>query len=64
MAKNRVHIDVRVSASVEGKDMAALQAKADQLVAAGATLTEVFDDPAIGQWIVLKDPEGNEFCVI
>ncbi|MGC3952848.1 MAG: VOC family protein [Propionicimonas sp.] len=62
--KNRVHLDVRVSVSRENKDMAAIQAKADQLVAAGATQLEVFDDPVTGQWIVLRDPEGNEFCIV
>ncbi len=63
-AKNRVHLDVRVSASRENKDLAALQAKADQLVAAGATQLTVFDDPSQGKWIVLQDPEGNEFCIV
>ena len=64
VAKNRVHLDVRVSTSPENKDMAAMQAKADQLVAAGATQIEVFDDEATGHWIVMQDPEGNEFCII
>ncbi|MEA4944786.1 MAG: VOC family protein [Propionicimonas sp.] len=63
-AKNRVHLDVRVSTSRENKDMAALQAKADLLVAAGATQGEVFDDEISGHWIVMRDPEGNEFCII
>lgn len=64
VAKNRVHLDVRVSTSRENKDLAALQTKADQLVAAGATQLEVFDDPSTGQWIVMQDPEGNEFCIV
>ncbi|MFT3943786.1 MAG: VOC family protein [Ancrocorticia sp.] len=63
-AKNRVHLDVRVSASVDAKDRAALQAKAAELVALGATQVEVFDDPQQGYWIVMTDPEGNEFCVV
>ena len=63
-AKNRLHLDVVVSESAEGKDRGALRAKADELVAAGATETLVFDDPMLGHWIVMADPEGNEFCVI
>jgi len=63
-AKNRLHLDVVVSESDEGKDRGALRAKADELVAAGATETLVFDDPMLGHWIVMADPEGNEFCVI
>ncbi len=64
VAKNRVHLDVRVSASREDKDLAALQARADQLVAAGATQLKVFDEPFTGRWIVMQDPEGNEFCIV
>ncbi|HMR48008.1 MAG TPA: VOC family protein [Arachnia sp.] len=63
-AKNRVHIDVRVSVSHENKDLAALRAKADQLVGAGATLVQVYDEEFTGQWIVMLDPEGNEFCIV
>lgn len=64
VAKNRVHLDVRVSTSRQNKDKAAMQAKADQLVAAGATQLEVFDDELSGHWIVMQDPEGNEFCIV
>ena len=47
--KNRVHWDVTL-----------LDATADELVAAGATLLR---GPAPdGEWWVLADPEGNEFC--
>lgn len=63
-AKNRVHLDVIVSESPRDKDRAALQAKADELVAAGATQTRIFDDPNEGYWIVMADPEGNEFCIV
>ena len=63
-AKNRLHIDVRVSSSAQQKDRAGMSAKADQLVAAGATLVSVFDEEFTGHWIVMLDPEGNEFCVV
>lgn len=62
--KNRVHLDVRVSQSHENKDREALKAKADELVGAGARLVEIFDDPHTGYWIVMTDPEGNEFCIV
>lgn len=60
-AKNRVHLDVIVTPH---KDRAAMAAKASQLVAAGATQVSIFDDPTLGYWIVMTDPEGNEFCII
>ena len=63
-AKNRLHLDVQVSESAESKDRPAMQAKADELVTLGATRVKVFDDPDEGHWIVMQDPEGNEFCII
>ncbi|ANZ38690.1 glyoxalase [Lentzea guizhouensis] len=51
-AKNRVHLDVN----------AGLEA-VDRLVALGATKVEEFDQGAMGHWVVMLDPEGNEFCV-
>jgi predicted enzyme related to lactoylglutathione lyase len=33
----------------------------DRLVTLGA---KVLDDPAEDPWVVLADPEGNEFCVL
>jgi predicted enzyme related to lactoylglutathione lyase len=54
--KNRIHLDVRPD---PGGDT---QAEADRLIALGATRID------IGQrgvsWVVLADPEGNEFCVL
>lgn len=54
-AKNRVHLDVNV-----GEE--AMRARADELVALGATLVQEYDEPE-GHWITLLDPEGNEFCL-
>ena len=62
--KNRIHLDVRVSASPHDKDRASMQTKADELVAAGATQQQIFDHPSMGYWIVMADPEGNEFCIV
>jgi hypothetical protein len=52
--KNRVHLDVAPS---EGSQ----RAEVDRLVEFGAT---VLDDDPRQPWIVLSDPEGNEFCVL
>jgi hypothetical protein len=55
--KNRVHLDLRAGRSDEDKT-----AKVEQLRAAGATEVRRVDEQ--GQWwMVMTDPEGNEFCV-
>lgn len=54
--KNRIHLDV---APFPGGDHAA---EAARLCAAGATPAEVGQGQV--PWIVLADPEGNEFCVL
>lgn len=65
-AKNRLHIDVVAPGSVPGdreQTMSAARAHARLLVEAGATVVTEFDDEQNGFWIVMQDPEGNEFCV-
>lgn len=54
-AKNRVHLDVNVGVE-------AMHAKADELVASGATWVAEHEEPG-GHWITLLDPEGNELCL-
>ena len=63
--KNRVHLDVRVAGrEVEGEERKRLVSeKVEQLVEAGASIAWVNQDVR-GHSIVLRDPEGNEFCVI
>jgi hypothetical protein len=51
--KNRLHLDLRST------DLAAAT---DQAVALGATRAD--DVYAGGRWQVLRDPEGNEFCLL
>ncbi|MGX1810086.1 VOC family protein [Nocardia sp. NPDC055321] len=66
VAKNRVHLDVRVAPGLQGAErMAALEAECDRLVALGAKrLTRVEPEPPMGfGHIVMADPEGNEFCL-
>ncbi|GAA5046023.1 VOC family protein [Nocardia callitridis] len=53
--KNRLHLDVH---SEGNRD--ALVARLEQL---GATRVQEHDQGPAGHWWVLRDPEGNEFCV-
>jgi hypothetical protein len=54
-AKNRMHLDVNV-----GKDN--MHRRSDELVALGATFVREYEDPS-GHWLLMQDPEGNEFCL-
>ena len=65
IVKNRVHLDVRAAAGLEGsKRMDRLEAEARRLGLLGATRVERFDPgPMEAGFIVLQDPEGNEFCL-
>ena len=65
VAKNRVHLDVRTASDLSGDQrMAALEAEAARLVARGATRLARHEpaELSIG-FIVMADPEGNEFCL-
>ncbi len=64
VAKNRVHVDVRVGCEVgAGERERQVLAKVAALVAAGATQVRVQTyGPVLGHVVVL-DPEANEFCV-
>lgn len=66
VAKNRLHLDVPASAGPEAPSeerLAAERELAERLVALGATEVEVKDEAGHGTWIVMQDPEGNEFCI-
>ncbi len=65
-AKNRVHLDLRAAPGLRGDErMAALEEEAERLVTLGATRQERHEPaPPLGAGhIVMKDPEGNEFCL-
>ena len=66
-AKNRVHLDVRAAPGIEGSDerMAALEAECERLVALGGSRVRRSEPaPPMSQgFIVMADPEGNEFCL-
>ena len=64
--KNRVHLDVRAAPGlVGGERMAALEADAVRLVALGATRVHRVepDGRMEAGFLVMQDPEGNEFCL-
>lgn len=66
IAKNRLHIDVRTASELRGDErMAALETEAERLVARGATRLQRFEPepPMSHGFIVMADPEGNEFCL-
>ncbi|KSW21875.1 VOC family protein [Cellulomonas sp. B6] len=66
VTKNRLHLDVGQPGHVRGEepDRAAIRARADELVALGGRHVQEFDSQEQGFWIVMQDPEGNEFCLV
>lgn len=56
--KNRLHIDLAPRAD---DDQAA---EVERLIARAATRVNVGQDESSVGWVVLADPEGNEFCVL
>jgi hypothetical protein len=64
-AKNRVHLDVRAAPGLEGEArMAALEAECARLIGLGANRLQRHEPSwASGGFIVMQDPEGNEFCL-
>ena len=66
VVKNRVHLDVRAAPGLSGDQrMAALETECSRLVAIGATRLrrEEPAPPMSAGFIVMADPEGNEFCL-
>jgi hypothetical protein len=65
-AKNRVHLDVRAAPGLEGAErMARLEEVCAELTALGARLTHRFEpgQEMSAGYLVMADPEGNEFCL-
>ena len=54
--KNRLHIDIVVGDEIE--------TETDRLVDLGATRVGDLVEEVGTRWIVLADPEGNEFCLV
>jgi len=54
--KNRLHLDLRA-------DRTSTEQELDQLLALGARRADVGQGEDVS-WVVLADPEGNEFCLL
>jgi predicted enzyme related to lactoylglutathione lyase len=54
--KNRLHLDL--TPGPDGRD-----AEVDRILALGASHVSIGQDGS-ESWIVLADPEGNEFCIL
>jgi predicted enzyme related to lactoylglutathione lyase len=54
--KNRIHLDLRSATLADQDDLI------QRLMAGGATEADIGQGDVL--WAVLKDPEGNEFCVL
>ena len=54
--KNRMHLDLTPTQRTRDEEV-------DRLLGIGATLFEDHRRPDGTGWVVLTDPEGNEFCV-
>ncbi|MFF5391367.1 VOC family protein [Streptomyces sp. NPDC013012] len=53
--KNRLHLDLHAEEGAREKEVA-------RLIELGATVLREVDEPS-GSWVVMADPERNEFCV-
>lgn len=58
--KNRLHLDLRPGGMTYDGDQDAEVARLEGL---GATRAAVGQGPEVS-WVVMADPEGNEFCVL
>ncbi|WP_404287775.1 VOC family protein [Glutamicibacter arilaitensis] len=55
--KNRVHLDLKPENGTRDEELA-------RLLALGAREVEDLRNPDGTGWVVLADPEGNEFCIL
>jgi hypothetical protein len=54
--KNRLHFDLRADGVSTAEEL-------DRLLTLGARRVDV-GQPSDASWVVLADPEGNEFCLL
>jgi predicted enzyme related to lactoylglutathione lyase len=54
--KNRLHFDLRADGTTQSEEL-------ERLLALGARRVDVGQGPDVS-WVVLADPEGNEFCLL
>jgi len=66
-AKNRLHLDVQAGGGRQvpwDQRWPKVTALVDRLVAAGGTVVRQYDYDGNPDHITMRDPEGNEFCVL
>lgn len=56
MVKNRLHFDLRADGVTTSEEL-------ERLLSLGARRTDVGQGADVS-WVVLSDPEGNEFCLL
>ncbi len=56
LVKNRLHLDLRADGVATSQEL-------DRLLTLGAHRVDVGQGPDVS-WVVLGDPEGNEFCLL
>jgi Glyoxalase-like domain len=62
-AKNRVHLDIHASVGVEPDEVDdRRREEVERLESMGATRHDEITEMGL-TWVVMTDPEGNEFCV-
>jgi glyoxalase superfamily protein len=62
-AKNRVHLDIHASVGVRPDEVdARRREEVERLQSMGATRHDEITEMGL-TWVVMTDPEGNEFCV-
>ncbi|MEJ7725047.1 MAG: VOC family protein [Ilumatobacteraceae bacterium] len=54
--KNRLHFDLRAHGTTQAEEV-------ERLLTLGATRVDIGQKADVS-WVVLADPEGNEFCVL
>jgi predicted enzyme related to lactoylglutathione lyase len=54
--KNRLHVDIVPDDRPQGAEL-------DRLIGVGASVVDDRREAEGGGWVVLADPEGNEFCL-
>lgn len=64
-SKNRVHLDVGIGRGIAdaAERWQVVRAHVDALVAAGGEIVEDRSNEFGERWMVMLDPDGNEFCV-
>lgn len=65
--KNRLHLDINAGGgrgTPDDERRSNIDAEVDRLVGEGASVIRPGQVSELGEyWVVLQDPEGNEFCV-